>query len=446
VETTIDTPELSTFFQQAELTGADYERFADLVHTTVLVRDKFERRAREVQEQGEADPLRRAQAWLILGEFDRALENLEQAPAGAARQFYTARAHAGTGDTDAALAAYAEAAKAGWDAFETDMERAMLHVRRDEIDAAETLVAKHESAGADRAQWYYLKGLLAEQHADHDAAFEAYDKALTLDPEHARTLFRAARLSDLWGEDERALELYNRLAEQPRTHVNALLNAAVIYEDVGRYEEAARCLRRVLRTDPSHARARLFLLDVESSREMVIDEVGEDRQDARSRLLDTPLSEFELSVRARNCLKKMNVRSLGELIRLTEAELLAYKNFGETSLNEIKALLAKKNLRLGQSPEEINFEAVEQATESPAAAAAVPPGQEAVLSKSVSELELSVRARRCLQRLNVQSLGDLIQFSESDLLATRNFGVTSLNEIKSRLIEFNLQLAPKKSG
>jgi DNA-directed RNA polymerase subunit alpha len=45
----------------------------------------------------------------------------------------------------------------------------------------------------------------------------------------------------------------------------------------------------------------------------------------------------------------MNIKSLGDLLKTTEQELLAYKNFGETSLNEIKALLAQKGLRLGQA-------------------------------------------------------------------------------------------------
>jgi DNA-directed RNA polymerase subunit alpha len=232
------------------------------------------------------------------------------------------------------------------------------------------------------------------------------------------------------------------LTEQPRAYVNALLNAAVIYEDRGRYPEAYECIRRVLRLYPNHTRARLFLKDVESCLSMVIDEAGEQRVDARARLLDTPLSEFELSVRTRNGLKKMNIRTVGELIRLTEAELSAYKNFGETSLAEIKALLSKRGLQLGLTPEEIEVPAAEQAA---APRPAVPPGQEAVLSRPVSELELSVRARRCLQRLNVQTLGDLVQYTEADLLATRNFGVTSLNEVRARLAEHGLQLAPKRA-
>ena len=48
----------------------------------------------------------------------------------------------------------------------------------------------------------------------------------------------------------------------------------------------------------------------------------------------------------------MNIRTLGDLLQTTEQELLSYKNFGETSLNEIKALLAQKGLRLGQAVED----------------------------------------------------------------------------------------------
>jgi len=216
----------------------------------------------------------------------------------------------------------------------------------------------------------------------------------------------------------------------------------VIYEDIGQYDAALSCVRRVLKAYPNHTRARLFLKDVESCQQMVISEGAEDRVDARTRLLNTPLSEYELSMRARNCLRKMNIRTLGDLIRLSETELLTYKNFGETSLAEVKALLSKKGLRLGQSAEEVEPTAAVEEIAAPAAP--LPPGQEALLAKPVADLELSVRSRRCLQRLNVGTLGDLVQYSEADLLATRNFGVTSLKEIKLRLAEHGLQLSTKK--
>ena len=69
--------------------------------------------------------------------------------------------------------------------------------------------------------------------------------------------------------------------------------------------------------------------DVESARSMYNDEDGDRRGDRKNAVLDIPLSDFELSVRSRNCLKKMNLRTLGDLLRTSEQELLSYKNFGE---------------------------------------------------------------------------------------------------------------------
>ena len=60
-----------------------------------------------------------------------------------------------------------------------------------------------------------------------------------------------------------------------------------------------------------------------------------EEEHARSRfsqVLEIPVTDFELSVRSRNCLKKMNIRTLGDLTRVSEQQLLSSKNFGETSL------------------------------------------------------------------------------------------------------------------
>jgi hypothetical protein len=53
------------------------------------------------------------------------------------------------------------------------------------------------------------------------------------------------------------------------------------------------------------------------------------------------VDELELSVRSYNCLKNANIRTIGELVVKTEAEMLKTKNFGRKSLNEIKEILAK---------------------------------------------------------------------------------------------------------
>jgi DNA-directed RNA polymerase subunit alpha len=63
-----------------------------------------------------------------------------------------------------------------------------------------------------------------------------------------------------------------------------------------------------------------------------------------------PLSQLELSVRASNCLESMNISTLRELIRLREDDLLRIRNFGQTSLEELKVKLVDLNLELGQIP------------------------------------------------------------------------------------------------
>ncbi len=434
--------ELSSFFDRSAFEEETYRRYADAVFATARDRERFEALLSDQTAAG-ARPLAIGVGCLVLCRFSDALEWLGKAPNDRYKHYYSARAALGLARFDEAIGSFQKAAAAGWDALLIDMQIAAALLRKGQGDQAEALHRKHERGGSDRAAWYHAGGLLAEVLDEREKATELFEKALALDSECDEAAFRAARLCDVSGDDERAVELYEGLAARPRAAVNAMINLAVLYEDRGRFDEALRCLRCVLALYPNHARARLFFKDVQSSREMLMDEALEQRADRRNRLLETPITELEITVRSRNCLKKMNVRNVGDLVRLTEAELLTYKNFGETSLNEIRAVLAKRGLQLGQQPDEIDAAAL---PEPPPAApkVVVPPGAETLLSKPVAELELSVRSRRCLQRLNIVTLSDLIQHSEGELLAARNFGQTSLNEIKSRLGELGLTLAPRQ--
>jgi DNA-directed RNA polymerase subunit alpha len=65
------------------------------------------------------------------------------------------------------------------------------------------------------------------------------------------------------------------------------------------------------------------------------------------------------------------------------------------------------------------------------------------LNRSVEELELSVRSYNCLKNANIQSIGELIQKSEQEMLRTKNFGRKSLNEIKEILGTMGLSLGMK---
>ncbi|MCP4590148.1 MAG: tetratricopeptide repeat protein [bacterium] len=309
-------------------------------------------------------------------------------------------------------------------------------IRAGRLDEAEGELQGLGGEQADSADHLYLRGYLAERRLEWSRCRELYEQALEQDAEHTEALFRLAYVCDRQGDDEVALELYERCTNGSPVHVNALMNMAVLFEDHGRYEEALVCVECILDQYPNHVRARMFRKDFEASLTMYYDEDQERIREKRDAVLDSPISDFELSVRSRNCLKQMNIRTLGDLLATSEQELLAYKNFGETSLNEIKAMLATTGMTLGHRQEETTGDALL----SPTTPKAITNGDPAVLQRAVAELELSVRSRKCLQRLGISTVGELAAFTEAELLAIKNFGQTSLVEIKRRLVEMGLGL------
>ncbi|MGH7739030.1 MAG: DNA-directed RNA polymerase subunit alpha [bacterium] len=76
------------------------------------------------------------------------------------------------------------------------------------------------------------------------------------------------------------------------------------------------------------------------------DSVSEEEERLRE-LLGESVEELELSVRSANCLKTANIKTIGDLVRKTESDMLKYKNFGRKSLNEIKEILNGMGLSFG---------------------------------------------------------------------------------------------------
>ncbi len=370
----------------------------------------------------------------MLCRSDQALEALACATDNKDRRFFQGLCYKVLCQYDKAAEQFELSADRGWDQTEVQMQLVEVKALAGEVDQAGKVLAKLEKSSSQTAQFKYLQGLLFELAGQGDEAIEAYEQARKLAPCAAAT-FRLAYYLDLHGEEDQAIELYKECISQPPLYTNALLNLAVLYEDNAKYDMAAACLRRILAVNPTHARARLFLGDIESSKTMFYDEDQAKRVARRNALLDTPVTDFELSVRARNCLKKMNLRSLGDLVQATEAGLLSYKNFGETSLKEIKDMLSIKGLRLGQ--------ALEEGSELPGPAQLLAPTNvqnEGVLGTPIDRLGFSIRVRGALEILRLKTVGDLVAKSEAELLACKNFGQTSLTEVRSKLTEYGLTL------
>ena len=285
----------------------------------------------------------------------------------------------------------------------------------------------------DKAELFFNKGCCYEAAGQYNDAVESYEKALELDDEHCETLFNLAKLLDLRGDDKAAIEYYKRIGPgSENAFSNAFLNLASLYEDNYNFEEAIHCCEMVLANEPANKRAKMLLESAEASISMYYSPEETKQSEKLEAILRVPVTDFELSVRSRNCLAKMNIRTLGDLVKRTESEMLAYKNFGETSLREIRDMLVSKNLRLGMLREDAATRAAFNRSSNKQ--------KEEVLTKPIDELELSVRSRKCMDRMGIKTIGDLCAKSENDLATAKNFGRVSLNEIKKRLQEANLSL------
>jgi len=90
----------------------------------------------------------------------------------------------------------------------------------------------------------------------------------------------------------------------------------------------------------------LFIHFEEPIEEEVEEEVDEDYVRAR-RMLEKSVDELELSVRSSNCLRAAEIKSIGDLVQKSEAEMLKYRNFGRKSLKEIQDILGEMGLSFG---------------------------------------------------------------------------------------------------
>ena len=308
-----------------------------------------------------------------------------------------------------------------------------------DIDEARSILDSLKTGQSESSQFAYASGLCSEKDGDYREAIDFYHRATSLDEENYDAYFRLGYLLGFHATEEEeqsglALEYYEKCLQARPINTNVVMNLGILYEDCERYHDAIQCFQAVLKHHPNHTREKLFLDDAVASTTMFYDKEQEKKADRQSQVLRIPVSDFELSVRSRNCLHKMNIDTLGDLIMRTEQELLSYKNFGETSLTEIKEMLVQKKLRLGQGLDELDSEPL--SPRNPLEASADPQ----VLDTPIDSLNLSVRSRRCMERLNVRLVRDLINKTEVELMSAKNFGMTSLTEIKQQLNEKGLSL------
>ena len=110
--------------------------------------------------------------------------------------------------------------------------------------------------------------------------------------------------------------------------------------------EAAKILRKHINPFVQYSE-----LEEQVVAEQITEEVKEEEavDEELAEKLKTPIAELELSVRAGNCLESVKVETVGQLVEMTEADLLKIRSFGKTSLREIKRKIADMGLSLGMT-------------------------------------------------------------------------------------------------
>lgn len=370
----------------------------------------------------------------LLGQHEQAVHYLSQVKNKGVASFYEALSLLALERYTEAEQQFDAAAKNGYDRVQCELLRAGAVRAEGRVDDAEESLKKIAKEAASRAEYSYQMGCIWADRGDTYRAIEYFERAADMDPHHSPALFRLAAENSNRGNDDEAIRLYEQSLSKPPYYLGALLNLGLLYEDRENYGAAAFCFRKVLEIYPTHERARLYMRDIEATSNMYYDEESARQQARLEQLLSRPVTDFELSVRSRNCLESMNIHTLGDLTRVSEQDLLSGKNFGETSLHEIREVMAAHGLMVGQnlrSPTQSDLTFLQET---------LSPQEQAELSRPISDLNLSVRARKCMSRLGITSIGELVQRTPDELLSSRNFGVTSLNEVRSKLAEMNLKL------
>ena len=154
--------------------------------------------------------------------------------------------------------------------------------------------------------------------------------------------------------------------------------------------------------------------------------------------LNKEIKKEELSQRLINSLTSHGVNTINDLIQYTDKQLMSFQNFGETLLQEVKNFLKYYNLSLGNKLIYDDCLKKGEIIEDNKLNSHIPFSKLKI--NILKEWFLSVRTVNCLKALDIEFIGDLIQWTELDLLHSRNFGRKSLIEIQKYLEKNSLNL------
>lgn len=431
--------DVEALFIQPDLEIEDILQIKDAIISSIVQRRKFEKLVTSFSEDKpgklseDTAKARKGIAYWIINRNNDAIPLLESAHASRVVNYFLGLGYLEANKLDSAYQLIKKLYQENPDKLYFIAPFVDVSIKKSEIEETLAILEKAKKSYRNESDLYYYAGVCLDYLGEYAKAKAEYQHALRLNPGHASSLFRQAYWADLRGQDEVAISTYEKLSSFKPPYVNALINLGILYEDKGEYEKAVKCYQRVLEYYPLHQRTKMYLKDALSSKDMYYDEELKRREHYWQNVMTIPISDFPMSTRSKATLDELNIKTLGDLASQGEEELLNRENFGMTSLNELKEILARKGLTFAQTGIPV--------TNTPR----LPPLEDSskkqdILNKSLFDMDWSTRIRSCFGKLKIYTLRDLVNKSEGELLGARNLGQISLREIKQRLAELGLSL------
>jgi len=427
-------------FSQNELSIENINTFKKQVYTTKENYEKLEKKIKALRASiKNANDAEAKENTLILGiclwvagKQEESIEILTELKSRKIASYFLGKCHQELKDYESALDCFERSKRAETKDFEILIDIAEAQRMSGDLQGALKSIEKLSKAYDNEANLHYQWAHCLDDLGEDESALTHYNRALEINPSHPDTLFRLAYDFDLSGDDEKALEYYEKCIKEVPLYTNAMINLGVLYEDNDDYEKAISCYEAVLQSYPNHETAKLYLKDARAGINMLYDDDKVKKEDIEIEVLNIPISDFELSVRSKNCLERMNIKTLADLTKVSELELLSYKNFGETSLTEITNILNQKGLRLGQAVDEMKHKEIfiDDDTDE----------DEDNLLKAISEVDLSKHCRKAVEKMGIETIGELVSKTETELLQQKGFKQADIDEIKGQLDELGLEL------
>lgn len=426
-------------FSQDELSIENINTFKRQVYTTKENHESLEKKLKTLRSSiKDANDAEAKENTLILGiclwiaeKQEEAIEILTEIKSRKIACYFLGKCHQELKNYEKALDYFERSKLADTEDFEILIDIAETQRMSGDLQSALKSIEKLSKTYDEEANLHYQWARCLDDLGEYEDALTHYNRALEINPVHPGALFHLAYDFDLSGEDEKALEYYEKCVKEVPVYTNAMINMGLLYEDNDNYEKAISCYEAVLQSYPNHETAKLYLKDAKAGINMLYDDDKVKKGDIEIEVLNIPISDFELSVRSRNCLERMNIKTLGDLTQVSELELLSYKNFGETSLTEVTNILNQKGLRLGQAVDEMRHNEIFNDNTC---------GNKDNLSKPISGMDLSKHCRKAIEKMGIETIGELVSKTETELLQQKGFKQADIDEIKDRIDELGLEL------